>query len=287
MDKHINTTKNRRCSSDSSPPAQHTSAKSRTSSGLLWWCCLLVCVAVFCFSGWKLFQYWNEGRTSDNYTDDLTQQAVASRPEQTPADSKPGQSPPEQAPITVDFAALQAQNPEVVAWLYSEDTLINYPIAQAADNDYYLHRLLDGTENQNGTLFMDFRNQPDFSDGNTLIYGHNMKTGKMFGTLDNYKKQEYFDQHPVMWLLTPQGDYKIELAAGWVIRDDDPLYLVPADETGRTKMIEAAYQKTTFASGVQVTADDTLVTLSTCSYETDIARYVLLGRLVKLVELNE
>ncbi|MBQ7858771.1 MAG: class B sortase [Faecalibacterium sp.] len=280
MDQHK---EKRKYNNEHAPPGQHTSGRSRRTSSVLWLACLLACIAVFCYSAWQLFSYWNAGRASDDYTGDLVQQTVVQRPTPPPAVSQV-QLPKEQAPIQVDFAALQAQNPDVVAWLYSEDTVINYPIAQADDNDYYLYRLLDGTENQNGSLFMDYRNQADFSDGNTLIYGHNMKTGKMFGTLDNYKKQEYFDQHPVMWLLTPQGDYKIELAAGWVIRDDDPLYAVPADATGRTTMIEQAYKQTTFRSDVQVTAEDSLITLSTCSYETDIARYVLLGRLTKLNE---
>ena len=81
--------------------------------------------------------------------------------------------------ITVDFTALQAKYPDVVGWLYCANTGLNYPIVQAEDNDYYLYRLLDGTWNKAGTIFMDYVNRSAFSDQNTLDYGHHKKTGAM------------------------------------------------------------------------------------------------------------
>lgn len=102
---------------------------------------------------------------------------------------------PEQ--VYVDFAALEGVNSDIVAWLYGADTGLNYPIVQAEDNDYYLYRLLDGTWNKNGTIFMDYVNRSDFSDQNTLVYGHHMKSGAMFGALVQYKKQEFYDRPPL------------------------------------------------------------------------------------------
>ena len=81
----------------------------------------------------------------------------------------------ETAPITVDFERLQEENKDIIAWLYCPDTEINYPVVQSKDNEYYLRRLLDGTWNIAGTLFMDYRNAADCSDLHTIIYGHNMK----------------------------------------------------------------------------------------------------------------
>ncbi len=107
--------------------------------------------------------------------------------------------PEETTPITVDFEALRKENGDVVGWLYCEDTPINYPIVQSEDNDYYLRRLLDSTWNIAGTIFMDYRNAPDFSDWNTIIYGHNMNNDSMFGTLQDYKKQAYYEEHPVLY----------------------------------------------------------------------------------------
>ena len=89
----------------------------------------------------------------------------------------------ETAPITVDFERLQEENKDIIAWLYCPDTEINYPVVQSKDNEYYLRRLLDGTWNIAGTLFMDYRNAADCSDLHTIIYGHNMKNNTMFGSL--------------------------------------------------------------------------------------------------------
>ena len=97
---------------------------------------------------------------------------------------------------------LPAACKDVVAWIDCEDTLINDPIVQNGDNNYYLRRLLNGQYNLSGTLFIDYRNQADFSDWNTIIYGHNMNNDTMFGILPDYRKQELFDPHPVMYLLT-------------------------------------------------------------------------------------
>ena len=135
---------------------------------------LIVSVAAFCFAAYKLFDYYSEMKKGDDAVDKLKNIAVTE------------QNTAEKAPISVDFAALQAENPDIIAWLYSEDTPINYPVVQSKDNQYYLRRLTDGSYNTNGTLFMDYRDAADLSGFNTIIYGHRMKSKAMFGTLPGY-----------------------------------------------------------------------------------------------------
>ena len=86
--------------------------------------------------------------------------------------------------LQVDFEGLKAQNPDVVAWIQIPALDISYPVVQGKDNSYYLHHMFDGKENKNGSIFIDYHNQPEFTDSNTIVYGHNMKNGSMFGTLD-------------------------------------------------------------------------------------------------------
>ena len=100
-----------------------------------------------------------------------------------------------------------------MAWLYSPDTRINYVVAQGEDNDYFLHRLLSGGDAKEGTLFVDFRNSPDFTDSNTIIYGHNMKSGAMFGTLANYAKEDYYKDHKNIILYTEECQRNYEVIA--------------------------------------------------------------------------
>jgi sortase B len=155
--------------------------------------------------------------------------------------------------------------------------MIDYPIVRATEYDYYLHRLPDGTFNANGTLFIDY-NWKDFSDRFLIVYGHNMKSGRMFGSLSNYKRQEYFNAHPYLYLYTEQGEkYRIELMYGCVIgagqwRDRAFMFDVNMDS-----LLAYAAHNTTFSSDIQYTQGDKIITLSTCSYEFDGARYVVIG----------
>lgn len=199
--------------------------------------------------------------------------------EATPAtEPKPTQTEPtvpaETAPLSVDFDYLQDINQDVVAWIYSEDTPINYPVVLSADNSDYLHRLLDGTYNAAGTLFMDFRNSGDFSEENSIIYGHHMNNGSMFASLEMYRTQSYYDEHPVLYLLTPDADYKLELIAGKTVHADDQIMY----STNLT--VEEAQERmenSDFQADVTLDPQDHFVTLSTCAYSFHGARYVVTG----------
>lgn len=106
----------------------------------------------------------------------------------------------------VDFDELLLRNQDVIAWIrFDEPETINYPIVQSSDNDYYLKRDLGGSYSIAGTVFMDYKNSPDFKDQNTLIYGHNMKNLSMFGNLKNYKEQSYYEENPYFYVYTPDG----------------------------------------------------------------------------------
>lgn len=88
--------------------------------------------------------------------------------------------------LQVDFAGLKAVNPDIIAWIQIPALDISYPVVLGNDKDYYLYHLFDGKKNINGSIFVDYHNQPDFVDSNTIVYGHNMKNGSLFGTLDRY-----------------------------------------------------------------------------------------------------
>jgi sortase B len=177
--------------------------------------------------------------------------------------------------LTVDYTALRDINEDAIGWLYCPDTVIDYPVVGAEDYTYYLRHLPDGTYNINGSLFLDYHDQWDFSDQLSVIYGHNMKTEKMFGTLVNYKTQSYFDEHPYLYLYTPAGNYRIALVYGAVVSAEawgEQGYALNAEA-----LMAYAAANTTFTSSVQYTGDEQLVALSTCSYEYEGARYFVVG----------
>ena len=113
------------------------------------------------------------------------------------------------------------QGPDVKAWLELPGTVIQYPVGPGRDNSYYLKHLYDGTAKKVGCLFIDYENAEDFSDNNTIIYGHNMRDGSMFSTLVEYKAQAYYDEHPEMYLVTPEGGYVVGCFSAFVASPEE------------------------------------------------------------------
>lgn len=249
-------------------------------------CLIVVLVAVFGYSAYRVTHTLHQYNESARYYEKTRQSAVAVDPEKhaDPTAQQPQEiEKTEKSPITVDFDALKAINPDIRGWLYSEGTKINYPVVQARDNAYYLYRLMDGSYNPGGTLFMDYRCQSDFGSKNTIIYGHHMQDGSMLASLVNYGKQAYYDEHPVMYLNTPDGDYRLEIFAGFVTWYDSRVYMY--DFSSRTEFdewVELMRSYSDFSCDVEVNQEDFLITLSTCTYDYDNARYVVLARMVPL-----
>ena len=182
----------------------------------------------------------------------------------------------------VDFAALQAINPDIVGWILIEGTNINYPVVQGSDNQYYLRHLFTGEYNASGCIFLDSRNTPDFTDQHSILYGHHMDNGTMFNGLMDYKEQSFFDAHPNALLLTPTGNYRIDFFAGYVADVMSEAWQVDFGPDELATWLQEAKEKSLFASRIEPTAMDRVLTLSTCSYEFDNARFVLYGRLSTL-----
>ncbi len=120
------------------------------------------------------------------------------------------------ADITVDWDALKAINPDTVGWIYIPDTQVNYPIVHTTDNEKYLTRDFKGTEGwlaQYGAIFLAAENKGDFSDPNNILYGHNMQDGSMFACVSGFTDAAQFAEHRTIYLLTPQGNYRLQTFA--------------------------------------------------------------------------
>lgn len=247
---------------------------------------LLAVLAVFLFSAGRLLYKWYEDKQGEqDYQAAVEQFTGAAVPAPAPADAGDAGAEPEveTAPITVDFAALHAVNEDVVAWLYCPDTVISYPVLLGDDNDQYLRHLYDGNYNTAGSIFMDFENHGDFSDTNTILYGHNMSNGSMFGSLANWQEQAYYDEHPVMWLLTPDQDYRIDLLAGYYTSAwSDAYNLFFGYGQPLNDYIAAAMAQSMFKSTAQPQSSSRFVMFSTCA-DTELVndeRFVVHGMLV-------
>ena len=151
----------------------------------------------------------------------------------------------------IDFDALRAINPDIVGWIVVPGTTIDYPVVQGRDNEWYLHRTFRGERNSAGAIFIDYLNAPDFSDGHTLVFGHNMQRGNMFAPLHGWDGDRFR-------IYTPDGVLEFEVFARQTVPRNSPLYSLfdsPKDD------------------GAQV------VTLSTCMFRRPAYRFVVRGRL--------
>ena len=194
----------------------------------------------------------------------------------------PAEPMPEDYP-DVDMNYLKEVSPSIIGWLSCPGTVIDYPVAQGEDNQFYLTHLADGSRNRNGCLFIDCGNAPDFTDDNTIIYGHHMQSGAMFASLVNYGDPAYYRAHPYFYLTIEGIPYRIDVFSGYDAAVTDSAY----SRNFRTKHDFAVWMReivarSDFQANLELTTDDHIVTLSTCAYSFDNARYVLHGKLVRL-----
>lgn len=235
----------------------------------------IVALGTMLFSGYQLYDIYLEYKAGDDLYDDFADQYTNI---ETVKQGHEDDNLTPEIKLNIDFESLIATNKDVVGWIYSEDTPINYPIVQAEDNSYYLHRMIDGTYNKAGSIFMDYRNNNDFTDLNTIIYGHNMNNKSMFGTFDEYESQEYYKEHPTIQIITPVQTYKVDLIAGIVIFDTSDFYEIPQTREELESLYEEIISKSSFKTDLSLEEGDRLISFSTCTNIDDSERYVLIGK---------
>lgn len=183
---------------------------------------------------------------------------------------------------SIDFSELSLVNTDIKGWLYIAGTPINYPVVQGEDNQYYLKHLFNKENNVAGCIFIDANNN-NLKDDNTILYGHHMRDDSMFSTLTDYKNQAYYDRHPTALFVTPDKKYLIKFFSGFVANTEDDAWQINFDsQNDKQRWIDNALQKSTFEANILPHMTDQIITLSTCSYEFQNARYVLVGTLNKL-----
>lgn len=263
-------------------------AQKRVGVGRAWYLTAAAFVLLLAVSLWKCVSFAVEDHEGRAYVKELQSKAVSVRETPQPTSvvpAEPPASPPEREapPISVDFDLLRSENPDVVGWIYCPDTEVDYPVFRSDDNRYYLRRLGDGAYNNAGSIFADCRNSEELSEENVILYGHNMDNGTMFALLPQYAQQEFYEAHPVWYLLTPEADYKVELFAGFVTSTRSLVYSTQCEMTKDGRPItDQAWEESDFRGVDPPWEGARTLTLSTCSYEFSNARYVVMGILQEM-----
>lgn len=224
-------------------------------------------------------------KTAENGTEEDTEEATEAFTYVTETDKDTGET--EKIKLyymknPVDFESLKEINEDIIGWLKIGALDISYPIAQGEDNDYYLHRTFAGEDNFAGCIFMDYQNSPDLTDDNTIIYGHNMKNGSMFGMLKHFLNDGVYDSDEYFWIFTPDRIYKYHIFNCTTVGAVSSTYTLKfaSDEDFQDYLDVAAAQSQVDSSHVEVTSDDTIVTLSTCTGDSS-TRFVVQGKLAR------
>ena len=183
--------------------------------------------------------------------------------------------------FSVDFDALLKENPDTVAWIrFDEPSVISYPVVKSADNEEYLTKTFTENDNKLGAIFMDMRNNSDFLDMNTFIYGHNMRIGgEMFSQLKEYESEEFCKEHPYFYIYTPDGKVRTyTVFSAGVVKDTAENYEISyqTDEDFEN-YIKTCRESSNYTVDVEVNAQSKIVSLSTCTNVQDDERFLVQG----------
>ena len=175
-----------------------------------------------------------------------------------------------------DIAALRAVNSEVLGWITIPGTAVNYPILRGTDNDYYLDHNWKKERSSVGAIFMDCRSSGEFAAENTLIYGHNMKNGSMFGCLKHYATEGYWEAHPAVYIVDDTGVRQFDIYAVYEAGVETATYKRTfEDDTEKEAFLNHGLRKSVVNTGVVPAAEDSVITLSTCTGSGYATRWVV------------
>ena len=256
------------------------SKQTKKKKGLLDYALVLVMIValgVFLYSAYNLVVIQKEYQEGEETYEPL--QVYVQEQDEDDSDSRVGETegqegqapevlqPELHAPISVEFQQLREVNKDIVGWIYMEAIpAISYPIVLGEDNTYYLKHTVEGKRNSSASIFMDYRNRGDFTDINTIVYGHNMKNQSMFGRLKQYKKAETVAASPYFWILTPEGSYRYEIFSVREVSERDDVYaLYKYDVDGFKTYLETTQAASVVPFAHTFDGTEKIVTLSTCT----------------------
>lgn len=256
--------------------------KRRTAGDIVRYIIMLAALCVFCYSGYQLFQIYMEYKKGTDEYSALENQYILTEMGELEQVEQPSEE--DQLPVMVnpiDFDGLKKVNDEVIAWISVGAIEISYPVAQGQDNDYYLHNTFEKQANIAGCIFMDFECSKDFTDPNTIIYGHNMRNESMFGRLKKFREEETFNADPFFWIFTPEKIYKYEIFSCQEVGAASETYQLQFEDKEKfQEYINSAFERSILKRDIQVTGDDKIVTLSTCTGNAS-TRFLVQGKLTE------
>ena len=261
--------------------SKHSSEAQKTSNKIVYFIIMGIAIIALIVAGvWGGIQIF--GGKNNNF-DEFKNSAPTSSTE--PTESAPLPENP------INFTEIQQKNPDVCAWIQVDGTIIDYPILQStpqADDNFYLDHDINGEKKRAGSIYIQKLNHDDFSDPNTVIYGHNMLNGTMFGQLKKFKGKEFFDQNRYIYVYTPGHILKYEIISAFVYDDRHILNSFNFNVDSECKeffgtCVNPQSLTKQVTDDAELTIFDKIITLSTCT-SNDAERYLVVGKLISDTE---
>lgn len=213
---------------------------------------LTASIVIFCFSGWKLFGYYKSYQQADHEYEQIRENVL------------------DKGRKNIDFIKLKEMNPDVIGWIYIPGTRIDYPVVKGKDNEEYLHKTFDGTENNSGSIFMDKDGKKDFLAAHNIFYGHHMRNGSMFADLLKFRKQSFVKKHNEIILFTPKKMILLKVIAAYARKADVKIPVSFGDDSQRISYLKDIQKRSEIQTDlVQEEKTAKIYTFVTCSYESE------------------
>lgn len=241
-----------------------------------------ILIGVFIYAAINIFGIANNYNKGDKiYTESQEKYFVIEQE----TDDKTSDKTDENQKYILDLAQLKEINPDIVAWIYIDDTKVSYPLLQCDNNDKYLKQTYNNIKSDFGSIFIDFRNSADMSDRHSIIYGHNTKNGSMFGSLKKYKDANYFKQHPKISIIYAEKTYEYEIFSVYTTLVSGPAYINNFNNDDEfISFINATAKLSVIDTGIKPNIQDKIITLSTCTSRSPDERFVVHARLASIIQ---
>lgn len=188
--------------------------------------------------------------------------------------------------ILPEYSLIHQKNQRLIGWVKIDDTIIDYPVMQTVNNEYYLDHNFNQEEDRNGCIFMDYQCDVIKGCDNIILYGHHMKSGKMFGTLNKYSKESYYEEHPTIQFDTiyEKGTYQVMYVFRSKVYSEEEVtfkyyqFINAASEKEFNSAMNEMAALSLYDTGVTASYGDKLLTLSTCDYQEKAGRFVVVAK---------
>lgn len=223
---------------------------------------IVIILCVLIFSCLKIFIWSRDNRSNEEQIEEIKEIVTVENEDNNEDDEEE---------FVLDFEKLKEKNPDTVGWIKVEGTNINYPVVKTTDNDFYINHGFDKSVNGAGWIFIDYRNKLDGTDKNLILYGHNRRNGTMFESLKNTLTPEWYnnEENKYVTFTTETEEIKYEVFSTYKIEVED--YYIETEFTSKTyeKFLKTIKNRSVKNYGVEVTKNDSILTLSTCADNND------------------